>query len=167
VSADTGRESRAEMMRRLGEGWSEIVSLVGSLAEDELEQPGVAGDWSVKDLLGHMAFWAEKAAGDLGLLATGRGETIETPGGEQAADEWNDREYRARKDRPLADVRAEWSRSFEDARRALEAAPEELVWQEVKGWPQAVRFREDTYNHYREHAEQIREWIRRTETSEA
>jgi len=30
-----------------------------------------------------------------------------------------------------------------------------------------VRFREDTYGHYKEHAEQIGEWQRNLETTEA
>ena len=30
-----------------------------------------------------------------------------------------------------------------------------------------VRFREDTYNHYKEHAQQIGEWKRNLETTEA
>ena len=159
-------ESKAQMQQRLDEGWQEIVALADSLPADELERPGVVAAWSVKDLLGHMAFWANKAAGDLRLLAGERAEEIETPSGQQATDEWNDREYQRRRDLPLSQVRAEWEKSFEDARQALAAAPEDVLWQEVKGWPQAVRFREDTYVHYREHAEQVRAWQRQLETSE-
>lgn len=167
MTADTRHETKAEMERRLEESWSQIITLVDSLPDSEIEVPGVVGEWSVKDLLGHMAFWAQKAAGDLRLLSEGRADQIETPGGEQALNEWNEREYRRRKEMSPADVRAEWVASFEDARSVLQATPEELLWQEVKGWPQAVRFREDTYVHYQEHGEHIRNWIRQTETSEA
>ena len=160
-------ESKAQMEQRLEESWAEITALVDSVSPEELERPGVVEEWSVKDLLGHMAFWAAKAAGDAALLAEGRTAEIETPGGDAGTDEWNEREYRRRKDLPLPQVRQEWLGSFEDAKTALEAVPEDVLWQEVKGWPQAVRFREDTYNHYREHAEQIRAWRRQLETTEA
>ena len=160
-------ESKAQMQQRLDEGWKEIVALVDSLPADELERPGVVEEWSVKDLLGHMAFWAGKAAADIGLLLAGRAEEIATPAGQEETARWNERESRKRNDLSLEEARAEWMQSFEEARQALAAAPEDVLWQEVKGWPQAVRFREDTFLHYREHAEQIEAWWRELETTEA
>jgi hypothetical protein len=166
MSAGLPLESKQEMLIKLDAAWNDIRGLVDSIPEDETEHPGVVGEWSAKDLLGHMAFWAEKAAGDLVLLREGRAQAIQTPSGEEGIDDWNEREYRRRRDAPLEAVRREWMASFQQARRALLETPEELLTQEVKGWPQAVRYREDTYNHYREHAEHIRGWQRRLETKE-
>ncbi len=159
-------ESRAQMQQWLDEAWKEIVSLVDSLPADELERPGVVESWSIKDLLGHMAFWADKAARDLRLLADGRSDAIETPADEEETARWNARESARRRGQSLAEAKAEWRSSFDNAKKALATTSEDLLWREVKGWPQAVRFREDTYNHYGEHAEQIRAWQRQLETSE-
>ncbi|MDO8615127.1 MAG: maleylpyruvate isomerase N-terminal domain-containing protein [Dehalococcoidia bacterium] len=157
---------KAATLRELDEAWAALRSLVDSLAEQELAAPGVVDAWSVKDLLGHMAFWAQKAADDLRLLTDGRESEIQTPGSEQGVDEWNARESERRKGLDLAAVTAEWQRGHEAARRALEAVAPERLDVEVKGWSMARRFGEDTYVHYREHADQIRAWQRQRETSE-
>jgi uncharacterized protein (TIGR03083 family) len=160
---------------RLEEQWQSLKALVDSLSAEELQEPGVVEGWSVKDLLGHMAFWANKAAGDLALARNGRADEIEVPfipnaegsGGENVTDDWNAREAAARKGKSLEDVRQEWEDSFHAAQSALTATPPEVLDREVQGWSMLVRFREDTYNHYKEHAEQIREWQRNLETTEA
>ncbi len=158
---------KAAIQRQLEEGWEEIRGVVASLSDGEMTQPGVVEEWSVKDLLGHMAFWAHKAAGDLQLVAQGRPDDVDTPGSEQGTNEWNAREAVARKGKSLPEVRAEWEKSFEQARSALAEVPADGLALEVKGWSMLVRFQEDTYNHYKEHAEQIRAWKREIETTEA
>ncbi len=166
---------RASIETRLEQEWQSLKALVDSLSAEELQKPGVVEDWSVKDLLGHMAFWANKAAGDLALARGGRAAEIEVPfipnaegsGGENVTDDWNAREANARKGKDLKDVKQEWEASFQAARAALKATPPEVLEREVQGWSMLVRFREDTYNHYKEHARQIREWKRNLETTEA
>jgi uncharacterized protein (TIGR03083 family) len=149
----------------LQEAWQQVKGLVDSLSERDIEQPGVVEEWSVKDLLGHMAFWAQKGASDLRLLAAGRQNEIQTPG--DALDVWNAREAASRKEKPPAEARAEWEASFEDALRALDETPSALLDVEVKGWPQLTRFLEDTTRHYNEHAGHIRAWLSSVETTEA
>lgn len=166
---------KAAIEGQLEEGWKEIRGVVDSLSDSEILQPGVVEEWSVKDLLGHMAFWAHKAAGDLELARSGRASEVEVPfipdpngsGGQNVTDDWNARESAARKGKSLEAVKQEWLDSFETARAALRATGPEILDQEVRGWSMLVRFREDTYNHYKEHAEQIRVWKRQIETTEA
>ena len=157
---------KAEILRGLDDAWSDIKSLVDSIPEPEKLQCGVVEEWSVKDLLGHMAFWANKASDDLKVLSSGMERAIETPGGEEAVAEWNARETAARKDRPLADLEQEWLQSFASARTAFEVAPPEKLEMEVQGWPQLSRFLEDTTIHYREHEHHIRAWLKQLETTE-
>jgi len=165
---------KAAIERQLEEGWEAIRGVVGSLSDSEILQPGVVEEWSVKDLLGHMAFWAHKAAGDLELARSGRANEIEVPfipnaegsGGQNVTDDWNARESAARKGKSPEAVKQEWKDSFEAARAALRATPAEVFDQEVQGWSMLVRFREDTYNHHKEHAEQIRAWKKEIETTE-
>jgi len=160
---------------RLEEDWRALEALVDSLTAEDTQQAGVVENWSVKDLLGHMAFWANKAAGDLELARSGRANEIKVPftpdsdgsGGQNVTDEWNARESAARKGKSLKDVKREWQDSFEAARAALRATPPEVLDQEVQGWSMLVRFQEDTFNHYKEHAEQIAAWKREIETTEA
>ncbi len=158
---------KSAIERQLDQGWDDIRGLVDSLSDRELLEPGVVEQWSVKDLLGHMAFWAAKAAHDLDLARAGRVAEIEVPGGEEQVAEWNARESKSREDKSLDETRNEWISSFEAAKKALGATAAEVLDLEVAGWDMLTRFDEDTYRHYREHAEQIRAWQRETETTEA
>jgi len=49
---------KGEVEHKLDSEWQALREAVESLSEHELEAPGVVEEWSVKDLLGHMAFWA-------------------------------------------------------------------------------------------------------------
>lgn len=158
---------KAAVLRQLDEAWQELRQVIGSLSDEEMLEPGVVEGWSVKDLLGHVAFWAEKAAIDLKTVAAGREGDVEVPDSEQAIDEWNAREAAARKDKSLTDLRQEWERSHAAARSALEAFPEEKLEVEAKGTPTYFRFGGDTFAHYKEHAAQIRAWQQELETTEA
>ncbi len=165
---------KAEIERKLETEWQALREVVDSLSDQELEEPGVVDEWSVKDLLGHMAFWANKAAGDLQLVREGRSNDIEVPflanpegtGGQNLTDEWNAREADARKGRSLSELKSEWETSFAAAKEALKTTPAENLEIEVKGWDMHTRFAEDTYRHYREHSAQIRAWKREVETTE-
>jgi len=158
---------KAKILADLDAAWGDLRALVDSVPGERLEQSDVVEDWSVKDLLGHMAFWAEKSANDLNALASGKEEEIATPGGDAGVNEWNAREAAARKGKSLDELRAEWETSFNDARAAFEATPADTLETEVKGWPQLQRFLGDTTIHYREHANHIRTWLKQLETAEA
>lgn len=159
--------SRDELERELESAWRDVKAVVDLVPDAEKERPGVVEEWSVKDLLGHMAFWADKAARDLKALVADRPDDIETPSSDDEERAWNAREAEARKGNSLAQVRAEWERSHRAAAEALQATPMEALEMEVKGWPQLRRFLGDTTWHYRQHAEHIKAWARETETSEA
>jgi uncharacterized protein (TIGR03083 family) len=157
---------KAEVERKLDAEWLALRDAVESLSDSELQAPGVVEEWSVKDLLGHIAFWANKAAHDLDAINAGEEGAIQLAGGQEGIDAWNLRESESRKDKPLAEVRTEWEASFEAARQALSVTPAEKLEVEVQGYNMFTRFAEDTYRHYREHAGQIREWKREVETTE-
>jgi len=152
--------------RELAEAWADLGRALDGLSDDEMLLPGVTGEWSVKDLLGHIAFWAGKAAHDLNALAEGQAERIETPGSEEAGDEWNRREAERRRGQTLKEVRSECEAAHEASVAAFRTVAVELLDQEVKGAIMARRFGGDTFWHYREHAQQIRAWRRQLETTE-
>lgn len=157
---------KADVEREMVHSWEALASIVDSFSEEEMEQPGVIDGWSVKDLLGHIAFWANKAAADLHLVAAGRLQDFEVPGNDKVVDEWNAREYEARRDRPLPDIREEWLESFQKAMEALAAAPAERLQENVKGSTVLERFAGDTYEHYREHQGHLSAWRQQLETTE-
>ncbi len=163
----TATVTKAEVEREMVEAWQALASAVDSFSDPELEQTGVVEDWTVKDLLGHIAFWAQQAGRNLEIIAAGRGDDVQRPGSEKELDEWNERERTLRQDRPLAAVREEWLESFQAAMQALAAFPAEGLEEGIKGGQTALRLlAADTYEHYREHLEQLVAWRRELETTE-
>lgn len=163
MSAEAGK---ADIERELLHAWEALAAAVDSFPDAEMGQPGVVDAWSVKDLLGHIAFWADKAAEDLQHIADGRPQDVEVPGSDATVDEWNAREQAARADKDLADVREQWLQSFQRAMDALAAFPAERLQEDVKGLTVLERFAGDTYEHYREHLEHLNAWRRQLETTE-
>lgn len=157
----------AEVLRQLDAAWQDLVAAVDAIPEEEMEEPGVTDAWSVKDLLGHIAFWAHKGAHDVEAATRGQLSEIQPPDGMPTVDAWNERESKSRKSQPLAAVRQEWMDSFQAAKKAISASSPEALDTEVAGWSVLRRFAGDTYVHYQEHAEQIRTWSRQLETTEA
>ena len=153
--------------QEMQESWQDLCAALDSISDAEQEQPGVVEGWSVKDMLGHITFWAEKAGRDLRLVAAGKPDELEVPTGPESVNEWNAREADRRKQLPLSQVREELEAAHRAALQSLRDVPVEVLDVEVKGWTMLVRFAEDTYRHYREHAEHIRAWKREVETTEA
>lgn len=151
---------------KLEKSWTGLRSVIESVPEEEVLAPGVVEDWSVKDIMGHVAFWDERAAQTLRAATAGKLDDIPRGEGPNWVDEWNKREYLSRKDKSFKDVRGEWIMSHENARKALEDAPESAL--DLKSGPGKIidYFEGDTYTHYDEHTEQIRAWLREMETTE-
>ncbi|MEE8369753.1 MAG: maleylpyruvate isomerase N-terminal domain-containing protein [Dehalococcoidia bacterium] len=162
----TASVSKADVEREMVQAWEALGSAVDSFSDMELEQPGVVESWSIKDLLGHIAFWAQQAAENLQLIAAGRADEVQRPSDEKAMDEWNEREWRLRRERPLSDVREEWLESFQGAMQALSALPSERLEEKLKGYTALKLFAEDTYEHYKEHLAHLTAWRRELETTE-
>lgn len=159
-------ESKDYVLQRMDEEWPKFSALLDSIPDGDYDFSGVVDEWCLKELLGHVSFWAAKAAGDVQLAGAGKPENIEVPGGQENVDKWNAREAANGKAMQPGELKALALKSHNEARSALEAAPESALAIDISGWTVGVRFAEDTYRHYREHREQIGAWAREMETSE-
>ena len=85
---------RDEASAILLEGQERLDELLGGLTEEELVRPATigGGDWSAKDLIGHVALWEEIALVTIDAWLGGRKPRIEeafTPGDTDALNAWN------------------------------------------------------------------------------
>ena len=158
--------NKVEVHRELEKAWADLCALVDSVPAGDREKPGVVEQWTLKDLLGHIAFWSGRAAETLRCVRAGRLEEVPFGEGDNWTDEWNEREYNVRKDRSFMEVRTEFLRNYKEANSCLDETPEDKVNVKLRGREVAAYFAGDTYGHYREHAEHIRAWLRNLETSE-
>jgi hypothetical protein len=157
------KSSKATIEERMDQEWAALDLALSGLSDEQMLEAGVVSEWSVKDLLGHMAFWAQQAAKNTELVKAGRQDEIARPASPEATDRWNARERFARADRPLAQVRRELDESHRRALAALADLPEEKLNLDVGGGTFLELYAVDTYDHYREHIAQVLSWRKRLE----
>src|SRR5438093_6895674 len=70
-------------MATLGEGHRRLAELLARLSDDALVRPATigGGDWSAKDLIGHIAAWEEVAVDALAEWRRGEMPRVELPEG--------------------------------------------------------------------------------------
>jgi uncharacterized protein (TIGR03083 family) len=137
---------------------------LAGLNDAEMVEPGVCGDWSVKDILAHLVAWEQLF---LGWYAAGRrGETSKTPAPDlnwRQLDILNRRIYEQHRDDPLDDVRAAFATSYRDFVATVRAIPEEdlfapnrFAW--TGHWTQVAFVRGNSSSHYLWAKTLIRKW---------
>jgi hypothetical protein len=166
VNATVSTESKEYALSQMDSAWAAFAALLDRVPEDEYDRPGITNEWCLKELLGHVVFWAEKAAHDVNVSAAGKPEEAKSPGGLQNVDELNAEAAARGKAMTAAEAKAAAARAHESARKAFAEAPESALAPVVSGWTVGKRAAEDTYIHYSEHAEQIKAWLREMETTE-
>ena len=146
---------RDELLSMLRESRNELSSAIQGLPDDKLTVP-LAGDWSVKDFMGHIASWDEFSVSDLRRIARGRLPCF-AAFREAEVDNWNAFLIRPRKLFPLPQIRAEFEEARAEMVAALKDLPERLLAQ-----GQMVRnILAIMANHEEDHARQVREWRER------
>ena len=140
--------------------YSELTSAFDGLPPERRVEPGVIGDWSIKDALVHVAAWQGMAAQAVERVCRG-----EPPWGSDDPAEWAGADaYNAEVVAEHAgdswdDVAAWLRRARERCERAARLAastlpPERLAPDRTA----ATMLRGNGHEHFREHAEQIRTW---------
>jgi len=157
---------KAKLIDKLRAARSEWDDLIKQGPIERMEEPGVVGDWSLKNIMSHLT-WHERWYADR-MQERLRGEGY-TPTEMETLDfdRRNDIVYRQNRDRPLADVLAD---SEETSRRLVEMAQansEEFLIepQQFEGVPVPIiiwkNLRGDVYDHYHTHAQDVRAWLDR------
>jgi|SRR5919197_2359570 hypothetical protein len=140
-------DRRTELVRHEDAGWAELHTLLGRLSQEDLLRPGVTPEWTVKDLLGHLASWWAEAAGELERIRLGtyRSEKLDV-------DAVNARFYEAMRDLDpdtiMAELHASRNRALEELGRLREITPPADEW-----------FFESGPSHYDEHLPELRAFV--------
>jgi hypothetical protein len=87
--------TREQALATLADGQARMASLFGQLSDEQFARRGTigGGEWSAKDLLGHIAFWEELALETIAAWRRGEKPRIEetfTGGGVDALNAWNE-----------------------------------------------------------------------------
>jgi hypothetical protein len=147
------------VLRTLDAAWAAFEESYAGLPDAALLEPGVVGDWSMKDVLAHVNTWEEEALQYLPVIAAGgTPPRYATYGG---IDAFNARMAERKRDLALSDVRRRLEESHRRLVDLIRGVPEDLLTGETRF---RRRLRLDTYGHYLLHADAIRQWRARAAT---
>ena len=147
-----GREAPADvhaLLERIDEAWRQLFAALDDIPEDRMSDPGVIGEWSLKDLFGHLAFWDENAVREIERALAG------LPRQDNEWQEMNEADHAARRDRALPEQRS----AMHQAHAALVERLESVAG--IEAAPIDAAIRPDTYEHYQDHVADIRAWRQR------
>jgi len=146
-----------QLLRRLDAAWTAFQVSYAGVSDAELMEPGVTGDWSVRDILAHVTTWESEALTHVPLILAGGTPPrySVTYGG---IDAFNARMTREKAHLSLAAVRRQLDETHGRLIDLVRTLPDEQVRRETRV---RRRLRLDTYGHYPLHAEAIRQWRRK------
>jgi hypothetical protein len=145
---------KQQVLNKLEQSWAEFKDSSAGLTEEQLVEPGVSGDWSVKDILAHVSWWEEEALKHLPhILQGGRPPRYSVVYG--GIDAFNAQMTGLKRDLSLSEVRVQMEETHRRLLEYLHSVPEQQFTTETRF---RRRLRLDTYGHYPIHTRAIRAW---------
>jgi hypothetical protein len=165
-----GNTSKAQLLDDLRAEQAQWEALLQDIGEEHMTQPGVAAEWSIKDIVAHLTGWRRRTVGR--FQAALRHEPAPPPLWPlhlQDDDEINAWIYAANRDRPLAEVLSESRDIFQQLVETLDAFPEadlldptRFPWLEGEPLSGAAFFG----HFHEEHESDMRAWLERIRREE-
>ena len=148
-----------KLLKRIEIEWAALKESYAGLPDARLTEPGVAGDWSVKEMLAHVTTWEEEALKHLPLIiAGGRPPRYVTYGG---IDAFNAQMTEQKRSLSLAELVRRLDETHGRLIAFIESKPGDQFTRETRA---RRRLRLDTYSHYPLHSEMIRAWRQQRST---
>jgi hypothetical protein len=144
-----------DLAAELTEARDAFVRELERVEPGSLSTPGLVDEWSGRELVAHVGYWAGHATEIVHAVETGRAGEIGP--GEPGTDEVNETVARIARETPLATVRKREAASAEALlQRMLAIDPALLEVALPDGTTLAQAIRADGADHYREHTEALR-----------
>lgn len=154
--------NQQDLIEGLEKGRQEFLTSIEGLTDEQMTEAGVAGAWSVKDILAHMSRWEAELISLLFQAQQGR-QPVTAQFSAEPVDELNARWYKDTKDRPLDRVLNDFRAVRQQTIKRIQAFSDKdltdlkrFSW--LGGKPLAEWITSDTVEHEAEHAVRIREW---------
>lgn len=154
--------NKAQLLETLRSGRERFLQAIEGLSHDEMVQPGVVGEWSVKDILIHLTRWEAELVKLLWQAGQGvKPSTVHFTS--PSVDDINARWYAESRDRPLSLALQDFHAVRVQTIRRVNELPEEALvdpgyfpWAESQ--PLWKWIAGDSFEHEAEHEAQIRSW---------
>jgi len=146
-----------EIIKRERANWD---SLVEQIDQERMSQPGVAGQWSVKDIIAHITWHEREMVGLVRAHALVGSELWNLPTNER-----NAAIYREVRDQPLEQVLEESAQVFQELLAVLPSLTDQDLTDPGSfpnmppDWQPWVILAQNTYEHYQDHIPDVQRWI--------
>jgi DinB superfamily len=145
-------------IRRMVEVRRATIGFLSQLSEEELVRRRTRGQWSIKDVLAHIAAWEQEGAHRLELIAQGFGERIHFYHDPREIDRFNARAVSAARRMPLGAVLRRLARARRRLTDALHALPPRALRDPSHEIPVVSWLPEFAWTHEQDHFREIRAW---------
>lgn len=152
--------NQRDLLKALAASRAELDQALAGLSDDQMTEPGLIEDGTLKDILAHLTAWEVELVTALGKLA--RGQTPKPLGNTQAeTDALNAKWHKDYQGRPLERVRADYDAVRAQTIRQVERLSDADLtvprkW--LKGGTLHDMILSETIEHEAEHLPQIRAW---------
>ena len=153
---------KATFLETLRADRAEWEAVLAAIPQERMSTPGVAGDWSVKDVVAHMAWGEREMVGVLRMRALVGSELWNV-----SQDARNAAVFEENRQRALEDVLAEEPQVFQQLLALLEPLTDEDLLDSGRfaempaEWEPWQVIASNTYEHYRQHVPDLRAWLER------
>jgi hypothetical protein len=144
--------NREQLIARIEGSWGAFNDACAGLSDAASTQRGVVDDWSVKDLMAHVATWEEEGLKALPVIMQDK-----RPPRYGGVDNFNARQNEANSRLSLTEARDALQGSHRRLLDFIATVPEAWFESETRF---RHRLRLDTWGHYPEHTEAILAWRR-------
>ena len=160
--------NKSEFLNGLREEYQQWEALLDQIGEARMDQPGVADDWSIKDIVAHLTGWRRRTVARLQAAQRGEGEPPPYwPAHLQTDDEINAWIYESNRGRSVREILGDSDHVFQQLLAAIEGLPDEFLSDPARHlpWLEAQSIKpSDFFGHFHEeHEQDMRAWLARVE----
>lgn len=144
-----------ELLAKVDAAWQPVLTLLGRVPLDAMQQPSGIGDWRMQDVVGHLASWEEDLLDYLAWVQRGerRPKLSDTPGWDM--DAHNATLIAAKATAPALRLLIDLGATHQRLVAAIAALPGEAVADESV----VDKIGSDTWWHYEEHQANLQAWL--------
>jgi hypothetical protein len=164
---------KSDLLKWLRQEYQQWEALLDEIGPERMNQPGVNGDWSMKDIVAHLTGWNRWLV--IRLRAAGRGEPEPPPPWPahlQSEDDINAWIYESYRGRSVSEVLGETHQVHQQLLAAIAGLSDEVRIEEIRRdrtyylvWVNDQRFPAgEFFDHFfDDHEPDVRAWLARTE----
>ena len=155
--------SKEELLENIRTWRAKLEETLDQLSDEQLQEPGLEGGWSVKDVMAHLAAWEQKMIAWAKQYIGGT-EPNDRPQNDDDINAMNAQLHESNKGKSLEEVRTAFKESYPQAVALTESVPEDILMDSDRfpsrnGNPLWYMIAANTWWHYEEHNEDIQRWL--------